>query len=819
LLLSIIPATAQAARAPWPSMRHDARNTGRSSLVGNYRAGERPWAFRTGKGIFSTPVVGSDGTVYVGSADDFFYAIRRTGKLRWKFRTGNIIDSAAVLHGGTLTFGSGDETLYRLTTKRRVVWRFRPTHPPVKGQQVNWWEGNADVGPGGTVYAGNTGGYEYAVTPKGKEKWAFAAGNSVWTDPAFAPDGTAYVGSVDRSVYALDTNGNKIWSTPTLGFVVSSPALGSDGTVYVGSFDSNLYALDGKTGAPKWQFATGDHIYSSPALGSDGTIYFASTDGNVYALDPAGNLLWRYDTGDVVRSSPVLGPAAGGAGEVVYVGAGNGTLFALDAATGKRRWSYDTTSRDPVLRDRNDLNASPALGPRGIYIGGEDGSVHYVPYDYCLHRSDPRCNTSPGQAFPDDLNRVFPISSGGNLLQAGYGQPLPDSTTLIGRLVVRSGGTTADAQMQPMQDAKSLVSADPPFGFSAALSGDGHYVFVVPDSFLAPDTDYSLKLSGTYTAGGLRVGPQTIGATGAGSFGDTIRFHTAPGGGSLPLSKPTRSRATAFRLLRLAAPLPPFLPSVNQIGFDSYDLIAGTLAKSPPGPDGIGTFLLWLQGGRRDRSGRLVADPHASLAFPIGGRYRGNEFILSGKNLELTFSFGDVPLERFDLRGRMGADRRVKPGAALYAEALCATVPNYGPVLAAVTRLCNRDGKLVASGTFVTKPYAARGGANVRPRGVKVSKLVLQRPTQSADGSATATLKLARGVRYRARSHAVHILLTDAASGDVVPITYRKNTSVTKDARGNIASVRLSIPSGTSMPPSVRAYVVSDVYPLLARDV
>ncbi|MEA2409643.1 MAG: hypothetical protein QOC77_204 [Thermoleophilaceae bacterium] len=436
-------------------MRHDARNTGRSVLPGNYRAGERPWAFRTGKGIFSTPVVGPDGTVYVGSADSFFYAIRRTGKLRWTFRTGNIIDSAAVLHGGTLTFGSGDETLYRLTTKRRIVWRFRPTHPPVKGQQVNWWEGNADVGPGGNVYAGNTGGYEYAVTPKGKEKWAFAAGNSVWTDPAFAADGTAYVGSVDRSVYALDTNGNKIWSTPTLGFVVSSPALGSDGTVYVGSFDSNLYALDGKTGAPKWQFATGDHIYSSPALGSDGTIYFASTDGNVYALDPAGNLLWRYDTGDVVRSSPVLGRAAGGAGEVVYVGAGNGTLFALDAATGKRRWSYDTTSRDPVLRDRNDLNASPALGPRGVYIGGEDGSVHYVPYDYCLHRSDARCNTDPGQAFPDELDRVFPVSSGGNLQQAGYTQTLPDSTTLIGRLVVRSGGTTADAQMhrRPMRGA------------------------------------------------------------------------------------------------------------------------------------------------------------------------------------------------------------------------------------------------------------------------------------------------------------------------------------------------------------------------------
>ena len=96
-------------------------------LPGAYRGG-KPWSFRTGKGIFSTPVIGSDGTVYVGSADSNFYAIRPGGKRRWKFGTGNIIDSAAVVRGNTVTFGSGDETLYRLTTKRRVVWRFRPTN-------------------------------------------------------------------------------------------------------------------------------------------------------------------------------------------------------------------------------------------------------------------------------------------------------------------------------------------------------------------------------------------------------------------------------------------------------------------------------------------------------------------------------------------------------------------------------------------------------------------------------------------------------------------------------------------------------------------
>jgi hypothetical protein len=450
-----------------------------------------------------------------------------------------------------------------------------------------------------------------------------------------------------------------------------------------------------------------------------------------------------------------------------------------------------------------------------VYIGGEDGGVHYVPYDYCLHRSDPRCSTNPGQAFAPDLNRVFPVSSGGNLLQGGYRQALPDSTTLVSRLVVRHAGSTADAQMQPVPNARSLVTPSPPFAFSAALSGDGHYLFVVPDTFLAPSTDYTLKLSGAYTAGGLRVGPQTVGATEAAPFSDTIRFHTAPGGGKLPLGAPGRTRTSSFRLTRLAAPLPPFLPSVNQIGFDSYDLIAGTLAKSRPGPGGVGTFLLWLQGGRRGSRGRLVADPRASLAFPIGGTYRANEFILSGRNLELTFSFGDVPLERFDIRGRMGPDRRVRPGAALYAEAICAKVPNYGPALAVATRLCNQDGKLVASGTYVTLPYGGR--ADARPRGVSVAKLSLVRPSQTSDGSAVATLRRRKGVRYPARSHAVHIVLTDATAGDVVPITYRKLTTVTKDKRGNIVSVRLSIPAGTSMPASVRAYVVADVYPLLAR--
>jgi len=69
--------------------------------------------FRTRKGVFSSPVIDGDGTTYVGSADRTFYAIDRDGSLKWKFSTGEIIDSAALLDDeGRVIFGSGDGTLY-----------------------------------------------------------------------------------------------------------------------------------------------------------------------------------------------------------------------------------------------------------------------------------------------------------------------------------------------------------------------------------------------------------------------------------------------------------------------------------------------------------------------------------------------------------------------------------------------------------------------------------------------------------------------------------------------------------------------------------
>ena len=101
--------------SPWPEMRRDSRNTAESPIRGRYR-GDRPSSFRTGRGIFSTPVIGDDSTAYVGSADGYFYALGDDGDTVWRLRT--------------------------VTSELA----------PATGKLVNWWEGNVAYGPDGNLY-------------------------------------------------------------------------------------------------------------------------------------------------------------------------------------------------------------------------------------------------------------------------------------------------------------------------------------------------------------------------------------------------------------------------------------------------------------------------------------------------------------------------------------------------------------------------------------------------------------------------------------------------------------------------------------------
>ena len=75
----------------------------------------------------SSPAIGSDGTVYVGSWDKKLYAINgKTGVKLWEFETGGCVHSSpAIGSDGTVYVGSDDKKLYAINGKSGVkLWEF-----------------------------------------------------------------------------------------------------------------------------------------------------------------------------------------------------------------------------------------------------------------------------------------------------------------------------------------------------------------------------------------------------------------------------------------------------------------------------------------------------------------------------------------------------------------------------------------------------------------------------------------------------------------------------------------------------------------------
>ena len=90
-------------------------------------AGTKLWEFDTGHVVASSPAIGSDGTVYVGSFNKKLYAINgKTGVKLWEFETGNTVNSSpAIGSDGTIYVGSVDGNLYALNGQTGVkLWEF-----------------------------------------------------------------------------------------------------------------------------------------------------------------------------------------------------------------------------------------------------------------------------------------------------------------------------------------------------------------------------------------------------------------------------------------------------------------------------------------------------------------------------------------------------------------------------------------------------------------------------------------------------------------------------------------------------------------------
>lgn len=288
----------------------------RQSPIPGPKAGNLKWGFNAGVRVYSSPAIGADGTIYIGSghwSTGNFYAINPDGSMKWSY--------------------------------------------PARGVECS-----PAIGVDGTIYFGTGTGNFYALNPDGTYKWHYPTGSIIGSSPVIAPDGTIYFGNRSGTLYALDTEGNLKWEYNTGYWIYGSPALGSDGTIYIGS--AGLQAIN-PDGTLAWRFGNWYVHWSSPSIAGDGTIYIGSTNGYFYAINPDNSLKWQY-YGAGSRSSPAIADDGS-----IYVRGRDNYLYALTAG-GDFKWKKLTGNRSGDW-----TSSSPTIGGDGnVYVGGWDNRIH-----------------------------------------------------------------------------------------------------------------------------------------------------------------------------------------------------------------------------------------------------------------------------------------------------------------------------------------------------------------------------------------------------------------------------------------------------------
>jgi outer membrane protein assembly factor BamB len=297
-----------------------------------------------------------------------------------------------------------------------------------------------------------------------------------------------------------------------------------DHQVFFGSLNHYVFAVDekgrgdGKT-TLTWMYQTGDVVLGAPTINiASATAYrviIGSYDGNVYAFNgmaaaasscnasgftygTVNTPAWTYAVPNVVDSgtgqtqvSKVQSSPAN-TGDRVYVGANNGHVYALDAATGAKVWEQTCgDSRAPVT-------GSPAVANGIVVVGSEDKKVYWLS---AANGSILKTFATQGAVGPSpaiDGDRAIVTATEGTTYMFGPKVP-PRADLIVSSVAATAVTVTATVKNQ---------GTDPAAATKVRLFVGGTFLADVNVQALAAGESTSI----TYT-GALPAGTQTIKAS------------------------------------------------------------------------------------------------------------------------------------------------------------------------------------------------------------------------------------------------------------------------------------------------------------------
>ncbi len=278
-------------------------------------------------------------------------------------------------------------------------------------------------------------------TGKIRQEWKDVAKKHTALMDPLVDDGMLILRDNAGNMYAYEIETRTLkWTLKDLSTLLSLPSNLTPGPAALGdraaffTIGGTFAAVNVRSGQVRWRFSqAGDKFIqvNAPLVGS--ALAIAAGSANLYALDvKSGKLLWKFSAGG--NNASWLAPAVSWEQDVVFAATDQGTVYAINAVTGKELWS----------------SAADALKKSTNFTG------------------------NPGTLLAPVVNKdVVQIANTGKLVSENHAF-LPTSSGAVFLLCAEKDALRADAQYKV---TSSLVSAETPGIVNGLLIGNGSYFF------------------------------------------------------------------------------------------------------------------------------------------------------------------------------------------------------------------------------------------------------------------------------------------------------------------------------------------------------
>lgn len=219
----------------------------------------------------------------------------------------------------------------------------------------------------------------------------------IGTDGRSGPEGVGHVYAFEKATGKVRWK-YKLTSGVPNGRGVPTHIVGLDSSVYGVAFGDELLCLDLKTGRLSWsfqsEFSRKEFQWSNAPAVAGGRVFFGGVDGTVYALDAqTGKTIWKRPLGSRISTHAIL------ADNSLYVGATDNRVYRINPNTGSVVASFSATATPVGTISHTGKSLIVFLNPKG----GAGGAATLV----CLDKQLTKVQWSQSVAEGWSLTRAF----------------------------------------------------------------------------------------------------------------------------------------------------------------------------------------------------------------------------------------------------------------------------------------------------------------------------------------------------------------------------------------------------------------------------